>query len=54
MLLCSPMLHLFDYSKIVKYHYNKKSNLFLWWQSLIFSFITPVSSVSDPSKSILI
>ncbi len=39
---CSLRLYLFDQ----KYKYLLKCNLFLWWQSWIFSIITPVSSVT--------
>ncbi len=51
----SPRPHLFDqkYSNIAKYYcslntflYILKCNFFLWWQSWIFSIITPVFSVT--------
>ncbi len=45
---CLLRLYLFDQ----KYKYLLKCNLFLWWQSWIFSIITPVSH--DFSENILI
>jgi len=56
--LCLPRVHLFDtlkISHIAKYYYNLKWlfyfdmlkwNLLIWWQSWIFSIITPVFSVT--------
>ncbi len=61
-LFCSIKLVLFDqkYSNIVKYYYNLNKgflfeyNVLLWWESWIFSIITPVLVSHDPSEIILI
>jgi len=51
-LLCSPMLHLFDqkYSKIIL---HKTTKIVLWWQSWIFSIITPVFSLKWSFRNLL-